>query len=140
MKRVKKSVCKKMAGFLGAAVMAAGLLVSTPVHAASYVEGPVIDNVKPYGEVGYNSSSVSAYTRHKIHIEKKISLTAYASCGGYIVPYGTVTNTGTDSNIIGANFNMASPCVGIGGKATHTVNAYFINASWSDSTNIGYYE
>ena len=134
MKRVKKSVCKKMAGFLGAAVMAAGLLVSTPVHAASYVEGPVIDNVKPYGEVGYNSSSVSAYTRHKIHINKSVSLTAYASYYGNYCCYGTDYDEGTDSNIRGANVNIASPFTGAGGKAAHSVS------SWTGYTGIGYYE
>ena len=115
--------------------MAAGLLLSTPVNAASYVYGDEkIDDVYPYGEIGYNSAAVSAYTRHKIHISKSVSLTAYASYYGNYCTYGYDSHSGTDSNIIGANVNIASPFVGIGGKAHHTVQ------SWGGDTYIGYYE
>ena len=129
-----KSVLKKMAGFLGAAVMTAGLLLSTPVYAESYVNGAVIDGAQAHGEVGYNSSSVSAFTRHKIHVYKSVSLTAYASYYGNYCCYGTDSNSGTDSNIKGANVNVLSPFTPIGGKATHSVSW------WTGKTDIGYYE
>ncbi len=133
MEKEKKSIWKKMAGFLGAAVMAAGLLVSTPVHAASYVYGPYIDGVQPYGTVGYSSAAVSAYTQHKIHEPKSVTLTAYASVYGVNMYYGTVTNTGSDSDTVTANISMQGSDYGVGGKATHTVRW------WSKNTEIGYY-
>ena len=119
--------------------MAAGLLASTPVHAASYVYGPSIDDVQPYGEVGYNTSSVSAYTRHKIHIYKSVNLTAYASYYGNYCCYGTDSDAGTDSNIRGANVDIMSPFVAIGGKAAHSVKKSNTE-KWNGNTEIGYYD
>ena len=65
---------------------------------------------------------------------KSVSLTAYASYYGNYCCYGTDYDEGTDSNIRGANVNIASPFTGAGGKAAHSVS------SWTGYTGIGYYE
>ena len=126
MEKEKKSIWKKMAGFLGAAVMAAGLLVSTPVHAASTTYTDTHDGYSYTLYVSYNNTNkvATAYTKHLVSSSKTAKVTGCYLLGGvvkYIYGAESVSYTTENASSSVANLTGYDYCGSIG---THSIYYY----------------